>query len=221
MECSAPCRQYLSPKRLDRSRCDSVTDVREAIERLERRVAHLETLVRRLAASSAVDRAPLSARRAVPPPQPARVTAPPEPPVVRPKTASSPSVDLEQWVGERGLIAVGVLALLATGGFFLNYAFDRGWIPTWLRATAPVLSGAGVAMWGDRLLRRGLRGYGAALIGAGGGLAYLGFWAAAGPYDLVPKEIVCCCSHRVASFFILAAIALAVAYLYNRAAKHV
>jgi uncharacterized membrane protein len=169
-----------------------VTDEREAIERLERRVAQLESLVRRLAASSAVDRAPLSARRAVPPPQPARVTAPPappEPPVVRPKAASSPSVDLEQWVGERGLLAVGVLALLATGGFFLNYAFDRGWIPEWLRTTAAVLAGAGVATWGDRLVRRGLRGYGAALIGAGGGLVYLGFWAAAGPYDIVPKDI--------------------------------
>jgi uncharacterized membrane protein len=169
-----------------------MTDEREAIERLERRVAELEALVRRLAASSAVVAAPLSARPTAPPPRPARVTtprAPPAPPVAPPKAARSPSVDLEQWVGERGLLAVGVLALLATGGFFLNYAFDRGWIPEWLRATAAVLAGAGVATWGDRLVRRGLRAYGAALIGAGGGLAYLGFWAAAGPYGLVPKDI--------------------------------
>jgi uncharacterized membrane protein len=166
-----------------------MTDEREAIERLERRVAELEALVRRLAASSAVVAAPLSARPTAPPPGPLGTT-PRAPPAPLPRRRRTLAVGRpRQWVGERGLLAVGVLALLATGGFFLNYAFDRGWIPEWLRATAAVLAGAGVATWGDRLVRRGLRAYGAALIGAGGGLAYLGFWAAAGPYGLVPKDI--------------------------------
>lgn len=91
-------------------------------------------------------------------------------------------------MGQRGLLFVGVLALLATGGFFLNYAFDRGWVPEWLRAAGAVAAGIGVAAWGDRLVLRGMRAYGAALIGAGGGLAYLGVWASAGPYALLGPE---------------------------------
>ncbi|MGH7567963.1 MAG: DUF2339 domain-containing protein [Gemmatimonadales bacterium] len=179
------------------------------LERLERRVAQLETLVRALLARSG---APAAAPSSPPPPLSPAVRAEPHPgsppiasparssqsvpaprmaPPFPPPPASTPrsTHDLEQWVGQRGLLIVGVLALLATGGFFLNYAFERGWIPEWLRATAAVAAGLGVAAWGDRLVGRGLRRYGAGLIGAGGGLVYLGFWAAAGPYALVGKEI--------------------------------
>src|SRR5690242_20234560 len=42
--------------------------------------------------------------------------------------------------------------------------------------------------WGEGRLRGGLRRYGAALIGAGGGLIYLGLWAAAGPYALIDRR---------------------------------
>src|SRR5207253_10848823 len=37
--------------------------------------------------------------------------------------------------------------------------------------------------------RGGLRRSGAAMIGAGGGLVYLGLWAAAGPYGLLERRI--------------------------------
>ncbi len=173
----------------------------DELERLERRVAQLEALVRALLARSGAPsppaRTPLAptaregprtASPTSPPhtfPRPSGPQAPPLPPPSRPGATR----DLEQWVGQRGLLIVGVLALLATGGFFLNYAFERGWIPEWLRATAAVAAGLAVAAWGDRLVGRGLRRYGAALIGAGGGLVYLGFWAAAGPYELVGKEL--------------------------------
>ena len=83
---------------------------------------------------------------------------------------------------------IGVLALLATGGFFLNYAFERGWIPPWLRVLGAVGAGVAVALWGDRLAQRGILRYGAALIGGGGGLVYLGLWAAAGPYELIGRQ---------------------------------
>ena len=151
---------------------------RETIEQLERRVATLENIVRRLTFVANTPSAP--------PPSP--------PPVVRaslPTVTQSPrqDTDLEQWFGQRGLLAVGVLALLTAAAFFLKYAFDRGWIAPLLRSLGAIAAGIGVAAWGHERIGHGMRRYGAALIGAGGGLAYLGLWAAAGPYALMERRV--------------------------------
>src|SRR5204863_6093866 len=134
---------------------------------------------------------------AVHPAEPADVAVVPSTPVapaprvvVRPRfevtpPPSEPAIDWEQWVGQRGLLIVGVLALLATGGFFLNYAIQHGWIAPILRASGAVVAGAALVVWGDRLVRRGggsgdgagLLRYGAAIVGGGGGLVCLGGWA--------------------------------------------
>jgi len=157
-----------------------VSDEREAIERLERRVAQLETLVRALLSLTpgvhAAPDAPTS-------PHPAPTRTPPSP-----RTPGTPT-DLEQLIGERGLLIVGVLALIATAGFFLKYAFERGWISPELRVVGGVAAGVAIATLGERLVARGLRSYGAALIGGGGALVYLACWAAAGAYGLVSRPV--------------------------------
>ena len=167
---------------------------RDALQRLERRVEVLEQVIRRLlAAGGAPERmaptAPLAADtpvRAVPhdtprwTPQPLHAPAPRTP-------ALAP--DLEQWFGQRGLLVVGVLALLTATGFFLKYAIDRGWISPVIRSLLAIAAGIGLAAWGEARIRGGLRRYGAAMIGAGGGLAYLGLWAAAGPYGLIERRV--------------------------------
>src|SRR5213079_2470156 len=86
-------------------------------------------------------------------------------------------------------LIVGVLALLTAAGFFLKYAIDRGWIAPLVRSLLAIAAGVGVAAWGEARIRGGLRRYGAAMIGAGGGLVYLGLWAAAGPYGLLERRI--------------------------------
>jgi uncharacterized membrane protein len=154
-----------------------VSDERDAIERLERRVAQLETLVRALA--SRAPGAPVA------PPAP----APPPPPTPRTPRAARTPTDLEQLIGQRGLLIVGVLALIATAGFFLKYAFERGWISPELRVVGGVAAGVAIAVLGERLVARGLRPYGAALIGGGGALVYLACWAAAGAYGLVSRPV--------------------------------
>jgi uncharacterized membrane protein len=161
---------------------------KETIEALERRVATLENIVRRLTfVANTAERSPVAA----PPERPVRSAAPP---VVRASlptvtAVAKPATDLEQWVGQRGLLAVGVLALLTAAAFFLKYAFDQGWVSPLFRALGAIVAGIAVAAWGHERILRGMRSYGAALIGAGGGLMYLGLWAAAGPYALFDRQL--------------------------------
>ena len=164
---------------------------KETIAALERRVAALENILRRLtSASNTADRLQLP----TPPARPAERQRPAAPPVVRAalptvRPAATPATDLEQWFGQRGLLAVGVLALLTAAAFFLKYAFDRGWVSPLFRALGAIVAGIAVAAWGHERILRGMRTYGAALIGAGGGLTYLGLWAAAGPYGLFDRQL--------------------------------
>jgi len=153
-------------------------DSNDAIERLERRVAALEGLVRQLVAPAAPPRPPLTA---APPPAPAA------PKSLAPSRPYVKDVDWEQWFGGKGLLLVGVVALLASSGFFLTYAFDRGWIAPWLRVAGGIIAGLAVAVAGERQVLQGMRRFGLALVGAGAGLVYLALWAAAGPYALIAR----------------------------------
>jgi uncharacterized membrane protein len=162
---------------------------RDALQRLERRVEVLEQMMRRLVAPGvATPRLPTTPEPVGAAPRAVPAVAPAAPELDR--RAGSPAVapDLEQWFGQRGLLVVGVLALLAATGFFLKYAIDRGWIPPAARSLLAIAAGIAVATWGEAQIRAGLRRYGAAMIGAGGGLVYLGLWAAAGPYGLIERR---------------------------------
>src|ERR1041385_4764026 len=172
-----------------RPRPPAVSDEQhDALRRLERRVDVLEQMVRRLLAAGAAP------ERITPAPEPpavaspaAPISRPHEPRNYSPPPAAAP--DLEQWFGQRGLLIVGVLALLTAAGFFLKYAIDRGWIAPLVRSLLAIAAGIGVGAWGEARIRGGLRRYGAAMIGAGGGLVYLGLWAAAGPCGLLERRI--------------------------------
>ena len=163
---------------------------KDAIERLERRVATLENIVRRLtfvanAAQLAAGTSDPQARTEPANPAPARSPVP----AITAAAPARQTTDLEQWFGQRGLLAIGVAALLLAAAFFLKYAFDRGWISPVLRSLGAIAAGIAVAAWGHNRIGHGMRRYGAALIGAGGGLAYLGLWAAAGPYTLIDRRV--------------------------------
>jgi uncharacterized membrane protein len=158
----------------------------QRIESLERRLAVLEELVREMAG-------PRLARPAIP--APARPATPvvmppaPRPPIVPPNTTRRPDVSLlssEQWIGQRLLLAVGVVALILAAGYLLRLSFDRGWISPLMRCVGGACTGVVVGAVGWRLHGR-YRTYGAALIGCGAAIIYLSVWAAAALYDVLPS----------------------------------
>lgn len=123
------------------------------------------------------------------PPEP--VIPPASPPVAasvpdRAVPGRGPRPDVEQWLGQRGLLVIGLLALVVAAAFLLQYAFEHGWISPLSRILAGLAVG-GVLWWqGERLVGRGMRHFGAALVGGGGAVAYLALWAASGPHRIVP-----------------------------------
>ncbi len=93
--------------------------------------------------------------------------------------------DLEFWLGGRGLLLLGVAALVLAVGFFVKEAIERGW----LGPTVRVLLGAGVGIVavvaGERIRALGYRTYGLWLAAGGFAAIYLSIWAAAALYSLV------------------------------------
>ena len=171
------------------------------IDAVEARLERVESELRNLI--DAIDVARAEAREVSVPPTasgsrpsaaaesvPALPVAPlPAAPPRRPRRSTRTGRDLEAWFGENALLVVGVLALVAAVGFALKHAIEQGWISPALRVLAGLAAGLGLAVYGEVSVRRGLRRFGAAAIGAGAALAYLATWAAAGPYALASAGI--------------------------------
>jgi len=155
----------------------------ERLERLEQRMAVLETLVRQLAGRG-VPQAPAEAPALGLAPPPAARPVPSRPPPPRP-AVSFASLGSERWIGQRVFLGIGVVALLLSAGYLLKLSFERGWISPVLRCIGGVVAGLAVGALGWRLEPR-YRTYGAALVGAGAGIVYLCIWAASRLYGVLP-----------------------------------
>jgi uncharacterized membrane protein len=172
----------------------------DRIDRLEQRLMRLEGLMREVLRAlpgregEELPPAPAAAPRPeqpkAAPAAPAPVEAPPRrlPPLPppRPKQApAGPSLDGEQWVGQRGLLAVGVIAVILAAGYLLKLSFDRGWISPMARCVGGVIVGVIFGGLGWRLDRKGYRLYGPALVGTGAAIAYVAVWAASRWYGFL------------------------------------
>jgi uncharacterized membrane protein len=181
----------------------------DRIARLEERVAALEAALRRAAgkrvggegeqqgSGAAGPEAPESVHPRVNPniadiqPGPAgRINPPARRPAAPPTSAPQPrgpaaALSSEQWIGQRVLLAIGVVALILAAGYLLRLSFDRGWISPVMRCIGGAVSGLIVGAIGWRLQSR-YRTYGAALIGCGAAIIYLSVWAAARLYGVLP-----------------------------------
>ena len=115
----------------------------DRLDRLERRLSALEEQVRELAGKREAPRAG-ERKRAAPGPAPSSLPA-----SSLSRLPASPLTS-EQWIGQRLLLAVGVVALILAAGYLLRLSFDRGWISPLMRcvggAVAGVIVGAGVGI---------------------------------------------------------------------------
>lgn len=175
----------------------------DRLERLEARVQVLEQLLRQLVADRGPGAraepappapAPPGPRTGDPPPRvatppahpQARVTAPPPRPPRPPGPPARAPVFTEQWLGQKGLLAVGVVFVVLAAAYLLKLSFDRGWISPLTRCVGGAITGTLIGVGGWRLYHRGLKTYGAALIGAGAAIIYLAVWAAVRLYQFLP-----------------------------------
>ncbi|HVD32171.1 MAG TPA: DUF2339 domain-containing protein, partial [Gemmatimonadales bacterium] len=151
----------------------------DRVGRLEARLAALEAVVAGLAGKRGSGETGKQSRiqhgteEAIRPPR-----------LPRPRVPASP-LSSEQWIGQRVLLAIGVVALILAAGYLLRLSFDRGWISPIMRCIGGACAGVIVGAVGWRLQPR-YRTYGAALIGCGAAIIYLSVWAAARLYEVLP-----------------------------------
>ncbi len=168
----------------------------DRIERLEARVARLEALLGALAGKQGGGEAGKEAgtriggeagkRPAVTETQTTKANSTPSPTRASPlPRLPASALSSEQWIGQRVLLAVGVVALILAAGYLLRLSFDRDWISPIMRCIGGALSGIAVGAVGWRLQPR-YRTYGAALVGCGAAIIYLSVWAAARLYGVLP-----------------------------------
>ncbi|MBM4072481.1 MAG: DUF2339 domain-containing protein [Planctomycetes bacterium] len=123
--------------------------------------------------------------------------------------ARKPSLDLEAFIGGRGLGWIAVILLLLAGGFFLQQVFEGGFIGELGRVAIGLAIGAGLCFAGWRFQLRGWHVFSQMSTAGGIVLLYLATFATFSFYHLMPRE------HAV--FFLIAVIleAAALAILYE------
>ena len=159
----------------------------DRMERLEARVARLEELLAGQRGSRTAGQQQPQPSPTASAPQPRGPAAPPRP-APRARHPAAPLLSPEQWIGQRVLLAVGVVALILAAGYLLRLSFDRGWISPVMRCIGGAVAGMIVGAVGWRLHPR-FRTYGAALIGCGAAIIYLSVWAATRLYDVLPPTM--------------------------------
>ncbi|MEO5897435.1 MAG: DUF2339 domain-containing protein [Vicinamibacterales bacterium] len=155
------------------------------------RLTALEAEVRRLASELRTPGAPDPAAFA-PPAAASKPVAAGEV-ISQPKAAAAASPPkgaaegLEQQIGSRWLLYVGLAAVVLGISYFVKFAFDNGWVSEELRLVAAVVTGLALIVAGTRFSARRLALFGQALSGAGIVVLYVAIYAALHFYGLLPR----------------------------------
>jgi uncharacterized membrane protein len=152
-------------------------------EDIERRLARIEDRLGIAEAHIAVPptaaQIPVAAAPAAPTPS-ARPAA-----VARPNTARG----FETRMGLMWVNRVGVLTLVLGIAFFFKYAVDNQWIGEAGRVALGIVAGFAALGLADRLWHRGQETFAQGISGAGVAILYVSFYAAFGFYRLIPQPL--------------------------------
>ncbi len=188
----------------------------EQLERLNRRLDHLESLIQSQTqrvyalerqmtpgkvdvSSSPPSTPPFSFERGVEttassPPLPAPEKEDRSSPVSSVRTPravhsrlSVTRESLESQIGGNWLNKVGVVAIVLGMALFLKYAIDNRWIGEMGRVILGVVTGLGFLVWGEKLHGKLYRGYGLTISGGGIAILYFSIFAAFSFYNLISQ----------------------------------
>ena len=125
-----------------------------------------------------------------PPVTPAPKPTPAAPPAsAAPPAAPNAGLDLETLIAGRWLNRVGIIALLVAVIFFLMYAIDNDWIGPRGQIALGLLSGTGLLVFSQWLLRRGYGYFSGGMAGLAAGVLYASLYAAWSFYQLLPQPV--------------------------------
>jgi uncharacterized membrane protein len=186
---------------------------RSEAEALRREVGRLERLLRALEDRIAASAAPPSAAGTAEPPPPSRVAAfvrqhkavvsepvevptpapaAPVPPVVAPVPSvhaapPAPKESLENFLGGRVFLVVGVLVALLGLAWFLKVAIDRDWIGPGARVALGFAAGIAALFAGEKLRAKGWSVFGQGVMGGGLGAVYVTTFFACVRYGFIGR----------------------------------
>jgi len=179
--------------------------IRERVAQLEAQVARMAEQIRQGQPAERDDPGAIAPAAEVATTRSVDVAPPSAPPVVEPRLAPAISAEpaatatppvaplpssgegLEQLIGSRWLLYVGLAGLVLGMSYFVKFAFDNGWVSEQLRVVAAVVTGLTLIGAGVRFSSRGLGLFGQALSGAGVVVLYVAIYAALHFYGLVAQ----------------------------------
>jgi uncharacterized membrane protein len=106
-----------------------------------------------------------------------------------PRSANWKPAGLESQIGANWFNRIGIVTVLVSVGFFLNYAFESDWVGPAGRVTIGLVLGLAVVFWSEFIRRRGHLVFSYSLKAIGIGVLYLSLWAGSQLYYLIPNVL--------------------------------
>src|SRR5215831_104860 len=106
-----------------------------------------------------------------------------------PRSANWKPVGLESQIGANWFNRIGIITVLVSFGFFLNYAFENDWVGPAARVIIGLVLGLGLVFWSEFIRRRGHLIFSYSLKAIGIGVLYLSLWAGSQLYYLIPNVL--------------------------------
>jgi len=116
---------------------------------------------------------------------------PPKPPRRQPidSELERHNTELELRVGQKVVLALGLVTMIFGVGYFLKYSFEQGWIGPAARVALAFVWGMSFLAGGEYFRKKGYEVFGLWLAGGGSAVLYFASYAGFGIYGLYPQTV--------------------------------